>query len=173
MTLAQAQLAVAVVVALIATWAGLLMTVALLLPKQTNRAETALETTPKRCLVSGLLMLLLFGLTIILTNAPLPLMKIIGQIGMLFVSATLIVGGAGLSQLMGRRIAEMSGARTTFGTLVRGSILYSLAVGVPYIGWFLFAPLSATFALGAGILAILPRREARANSVPVFQEALK
>lgn len=49
MTLAQVQAAVAVVVALIGTWAGLLMAVALLLPDKADRAEAALETNSKRC----------------------------------------------------------------------------------------------------------------------------
>ena len=43
----------------------------------------------------------------------------------------LTLGGAGMAQLMGKRISEMSGAKTTFGALVRGSIAYSVGVFFP------------------------------------------
>ncbi len=158
MTLAQVQAAVAVVAALVGTWTGLLIAVALLLPKQAARAELALEEHPKACFVSGLGMVAALVGVFIVFQIPNTLVKLIGQLLFLGISATLILGGAGLATLMGRRISEMSGAKTSFGSLVRGSLIYSMAIGFPYVGWLLFAPLSAIFALGAGIRTLWPRR---------------
>jgi hypothetical protein len=152
------QAAVAVVVALIATWTGLLITVSLAMPKQTGMAEYALETAPRRCFLSGLGMLLLLLSSFRFLQAPLPGMKLVGILLLLALGAVLTLGAAGLAQLLGRRIGEMSGARTSFGTLVRGSLVYSLAMGFPLIGWYLFLPLSAVCALGAGAVALWSRR---------------
>lgn len=158
MTLAQVQISVAIVTALIATWAGLLVSVALLLPQQTGRAEYELETNPKRCLLRGTGLLLLFFGGLFLTGAPQPAVKLLGFLLMSGLLAVMTVGAAGVAALMGRRISEMTGARTSFGALVRGSIAYSLAIGFPWIGWMIFAPVSMLFAVGAGFRAVWPLR---------------
>ena len=160
MTLAQVQAAVALVVALIATWAGLTMAVALLMPLQTGRAEQALETSPNRCFVSGLPLFLVFVVAFLLLQTPHPLVKLFSFLLFLGLGAVLLVGAAGMAHLMGKRIGEMSGARTSFGMLVRGSFVFSGAVFFPILGWWLFAPLSALFALGAGVRALWPQRRA-------------
>lgn len=168
MTLAQVQIGVAFVVTMIATWAGLLMAVALLFPQHAGRAEYSLETEPKKCMLSGLAMIGLFVLAIVLLNVPNPLVKLAGFLLTLAVLGLLVVGSAGLSHLLGRRIAEMSGAKTSFGCLVRGSLLFSLALGFPYVGWFLFAPLTALFTAGAGFLAL--RRPQVTAPSPAFEQ---
>ncbi len=162
MTLAQVQAAVAIVVALIATWSGLLMAVALALPELTGRAEHALEARTRRCFVNGIASLLLLVLSVALLRLPNPLAKVIGQALMLLLAATLTVGMAGIAQLMGKRIGEMSGAKTSFGALARGSLVLSLALFFPYMGWLIFAPISSVCAAGAGAIALIPKhREAR------------
>lgn len=167
MTLAQVQIAVAIVTTLIATWAGLLVTVALVLPAQTGRAEYELDTNPKRSLFRGIGVMLLFAFSFALFVSPHPLTKFIGFVLMSSLLAVMTIGAAGLATLMGRRISEMTGARTSFGSLVRGSIAYSLAIGFPWIGWMVFAPLAALFAFGAGFRAVWPRRQSVAPIPPV------
>jgi hypothetical protein len=166
MTLAQVQAVVAVVVALGATWAGLMMAVALTLPVQTRRAESALETAPRRCLFSGVGLFLLFMVAVKLLQAPLPLAKLLGFALVMGLCAVLTLGAAGIAQLMGKRIGEMAGARTSFGMLVRGSVVFSMAMLFPWIGWFLFAPLAGLCALGAGASALWPRRRMAMPPVP-------
>ena len=164
MSLAQVQATVALFVALMISLTGLLTSVAILLPAHTQRAEVALEQSPKRCLFVGLLTLLLFVFGIVLLNIPNPLLKLIGFAIDTAISGIVTVGGAGMAQLMGKRISEMSGAKTTFGALARGSAAYSVAVFFPYIGWFVLAPLSIVCALGAGMMAM---RAPRLQSVPL------
>lgn len=158
MSLAQVQAAVALVVALIASWSGLLVAVATALPAHTDRAESALLRSAKRCFLGGVGVLLISVLGITLLSVPNPLMKLLGQLLLLGGSAALAIGSAGLAQLMGMRIAEMSGARTRFGALVRGSVAFSLGAFFPYIGWFVLAPIAALCAAGAGIAALWPAK---------------
>ncbi|MCW3098621.1 MAG: hypothetical protein JWL77_4239 [Chthonomonadaceae bacterium] len=158
MTQAQVQAAMAVVVVLIATWAGTMMAVALLLPKQAKRASEALNGMPWMCGATGLGLAILTIIGFVLLGVPAPPVKFVGFLLLMGLSALLCIGGAGVALLMGDRISEMSGARTSFAALVRGSVVYSLAVGFPFIGWFLFAPLSIIFALGAGVVALWPSR---------------
>lgn len=158
MTQAQVQAAMAVVVVLIATWAGTMMAVALLLPKQAKRAGEALNGMPWVCGATGLGLAMLVILGFVLVGIPAPVVKLAGFLLLLGLGALLSIGGAGIALLMGERISEMSGARTSFTALVRGSVVYSLAVGFPFIGWFLFAPLSIVFALGAGVVALWTSR---------------
>ncbi len=156
MTLAYVQAIVAGFVGLIASLTGLLMAVALLLPLNTGKAEKALDQSPVRCFLSGLGMLIVLIFALVCLNIPVPLIKLVGFVLTLGLVALGVLGGAGLAQLMGRRIGEMSGARTSFGCLVRGSLVYSIGVLFPYAGWFLLAPLSMICALGAGLSAVWP-----------------
>lgn len=166
MSLAQVQIWVAIVVALIATWASLLISVALLLPSQTGRAEYALDTNPKGSLFKGLGTLLLFIFSIGLIANPVPPVKLVGFLLFSCLLAVMTIGAAGVAMLMGRRISEMTGARTSFGSLVRGSIAYSMALGFPWIGWMVLLPVSMIFAFGAGMTAVWPRRQRVAPPVP-------
>ena len=158
MTLAQVQAVVALISALILSWAALLMAVALTLPEQTARAEAALMDRPKRCFAVGFGMAILLIITLISFRVP-PLI-LPALLGSLSIGAVLVVGAAGLAKLMGTRIAKMSGWEGhSFGNLVKGSLVYSVAMLFPLIGWYLFLPISMLGAMGAGVLALWPRRK--------------
>ena len=160
MSLSQVQMAVAIVVGLIATWSAMLIGISLLLPNQVGKSEYILETETKSCFWKGLIMLLVLAFSFLLLYLPLPITKILGQVVLMLYFATLVVGSAGLAKLMGRRMSEMSGSRNSFANLVQGTIVYSLAMGFPYFGWFLFAPLTALYATGAGMQALWTKRRA-------------
>lgn len=147
------------VLALIATWGGLLLTTALLFPVHTKRAEYALETDPKKSFLKGLGVLAMLIFSLALQNIPFPLVKLAGFGFTLLLLSLVVLGGAGTAHLMGRRISEMQEKRTSFTSLAGGSVVYSLAIGFPIIGWFLFAPIALVFAMGAGWSAIRPRRQ--------------
>jgi hypothetical protein len=157
MTLAQVQAFVAGVFALIASWASLMMAVSLLLPAHSRRAEQALISSAKRCFLYGVGMVLLFIVAIALVRIPNPLIRLIGLCILLGLGATMAIGAAGLAQLMGRRIGALSGAKTSFGALVQGSLIFSFALLFPLIGWWVFAPLAGILSLGAGVTGLLSR----------------
>jgi len=159
MSLAYVQAAAATVIYLIATWAGLMISMALLLPKQASKAEATLEKSPGRTFGVGIGMALILGISLLILNIPNPLAKLVGFLLLFGLGGLLAVGASGIAYLLGKRIGALSGEQTSFGTLMRGSIAYSLAGGFPIIGWWLFTPLTLLFALGAGTLAVLPDRE--------------
>ncbi len=159
MTLAQVQATVWFVLALIGTWAGLMISVALLLPHQSRKAVTALENTTWLCFLIGIGMLVVFGIGSALASIPVPLIKLMGVVILLSLGGIVALGAAGLAQLMARRIGDMTGTESSFKSLVQGSVVFSLALGFPFIGWLLFTPLAVLCALGAGVCALLPARQ--------------
>jgi hypothetical protein len=158
MTLAQVQAAVWIVLALIGTWAGLMITVSLLLPRQSGQAAGALEISPLRCLGIGVLLIPVYAIGYVFVSIPNPAIKLIGLLILLGLGALIAIGAAGIAQLMGKRIADMGGTPTSFRMLVQGSVAFSLAMGFPFIGWLLFTPLAVIGALGAGATALLTAR---------------
>ena len=159
MSLSYVQAAVATVALFIATWSSLLIALSLLLPKQSRKAEAALESAPLACFFGGLGVAIFLIISIILFNIPNPIAKFLGFMMTLGLSGILALGSSGIAHLMGKRIGEMSKAKTSFGMLVRGSIVFSMALGFPYIGWFLFGPIAILMSFGAGAAALLPSRQ--------------
>jgi hypothetical protein len=154
MTLAQVQGVVAMVMFLIATWAGLIIAVALLLPKHTSMAERELTVSPLKSFFLGVAMLIPTIITTVMLRSPSGGLKLLGFVGLVCIGAALAIGASGMALLMGRRISEMTDMRTGFGGLVRGSVVYSLALGFPLIGWLAFLPICMILALGSGIRGI-------------------
>ena len=163
MTLALVQALVAIILTIVATWTGLLVSVAFLMPRPAQKAEEMLQDSPWRCFLQGLGMAVVLVVGALLSNLGFPLVKLFGFSLVLLVGALMTVGAAGIAQTIGRR-GEEDGIAPNFGMLVRGSLVYSLALGFPLVGWFLFAPISLVCAAGAGLSALLPER--RASMVP-------
>lgn len=166
MSLAQVQAIVALFVEIMISLTCLLTVVAILLPGQSERAKCSLQETPRRCFIVGIGMVFLFIFGLVALNLPNPLLKLFAFLLITGITGVLTVGGAGMAQLMGNRISEMSGTKTSFGAMVSGSVAYSVAVFFPYIGWFVLAPLSILFALGAGTMALLPASSHRTVALP-------
>lgn len=156
MTLAYVQLAIAIVVGLIGSCTGFMIAIAVLLPSQAARAEQAIETSPRRCFLMGLAMAALAVVAQMVVRVPNPLVKLAGIAALLALGGVLGVGAAGIAQLMGKRIGAMAGQTSSFSTLVRGCVVFNLAGFFPLLGWWLFAPIAALFALGAGYCAFRP-----------------
>jgi cadmium resistance protein CadD (predicted permease) len=160
MTVAYVQAIVATVLALVGTWTGLVIAVALLLPRQTERATNALTRSPGACFGGGLLVGVALLFMFVLVHIPLQPVKLVGGMGALLLGAVLSIGAAGTARLMGQRIGDMADASSPFANLVRGSVVYSVAMGFPFIGWLIFLPFAVVFGLGAGAAAMLPSRQA-------------
>jgi len=167
MTLAQVQAVVAALFAVIATLTGLLTAVTLLLPNQADRAAKALDETPMRCFWKGVPVTAVIALGFFGLSAPSPPIKFLGFTLLMIIFALVTLGCAGMALLMGRRIGEMSGARSSLGCLVRGSLAYSIGIMFPVVGWWLLTPLSVLCAGGAGLTALwsTPARRAIATNL--------
>jgi hypothetical protein len=123
-----------------------------------------LETAGGRSLLLGLVNFIFFGLLVTLgvwlaqqTSSVLAgvLILLSGVIALAMVILTLI-GIVALAQLLGVRIGSET---TPFTTILRGGGLLLLAGLAPYLGWFLFTPLTAWAGFGAAIQALVIRRK--------------
>lgn len=157
MTLALVQATVAIILTMVATWTGLLVSVAFLLPGSATRSEQLIASEPWKCFGRGLGLAALLIVGLVISGAGAPLVKLIGLGVLLFVGALVAIGCTGMAQTIGKR-GEPDGGTPTFLMLVRGSLVYSLALGFPFVGWFVFAPLALVTAAGAGVMSLLPER---------------
>ena len=166
MTLAQVWAITGLILLTMVTWACILATVALLLPRQSGKAEATLEGSPVACFFGGLGMaiFLIFGL--VLLNVPFPAVKTLGFLLVLALAGIMTIGSAGVVRLISKRIGQMTGDKSSFQSLIRGSFIYSFGLNVPLLGWLLFAPLAILFSLGAGISGLFPAHQTIAPQVP-------
>ncbi|HLV80398.1 MAG TPA: hypothetical protein VKT32_08950 [Chthonomonadaceae bacterium] len=166
MTLAQVFAIVGLILLSMVTWACILATTALLLPRQSSKAETTLEGAPVASFFGGLgmMIILLFGLVLI--QVPFPPVRVLGVLLVLALAGIMTIGSAGLVRLIGKRIGLMSNEKMTFKSLFRGSLIFSFGLNVPILGWLLFSPLALIFTLGAGIAGLFPSQQVITPQVP-------
>jgi hypothetical protein len=142
-----------------------------LLPAFLERARTALEVSPGRSLLLGLINFLCIGVLDALLIWVAQLIKSIMIVsGILIVIGGLVtsiltllafLGLASLANLLGHHIGE---PKNEFMAILRGGVLLILAGITPFIGWFAFTPLVILTALGAAIQAVF-RRQPKAEVV--------
>ena len=135
---------------------ALLLVLNLLLPRPVGRAATRLAKTPGWSLVLGVPVAASMGLWIaIASQVPLGLVRAsawaVGVLGL----GLLTIGAAGMVRMLGDRLANLSSNPSNLTNMLRGAVLYELALLFPVVGWFLFAPLAGIAALGAGTFALL------------------
>ena len=145
---------------------GMLLTWRLLWPNVVDRAQQRIGRTPWVCLGLGMFLLGLYLIpVIILFNVPWEGAQLLGFIAILVLMAFASLGGAGLAELLGRRL-QASGVETSaVGATIRGTVAMELAAIFPFIGWFVFVPLAFIISLGATVFAVLrwvPRQKVKA-----------
>ncbi|NKQ37278.1 MAG: hypothetical protein HF973_16885 [Chloroflexi bacterium] len=148
-----------IVIGILISVPALLVALNLLMPQVTERAARRLDKSPGKSFAVGLpvtAVLLFWSLANFESN-----------VGLLQTSAFIIlflwmalgaIGGAGVSRLLGRRIAPLSDNHSDIHFLLRGAIVYELAALVPFVGWFIFAPIVGIMAVGAAVLAVFGKR---------------
>jgi hypothetical protein len=162
-----------VILAIAAGIVGLLVWTALLFPRPTGRARVALEERPVRCGLRGLGTTLLLGIpAFALLHAPHGGAKLAGWALALPLAAILVVGIAAMAQLLGERMQGLSPAITPLAALVRGAVTIELAALLPFVGWFLFAPLVGLTLVGAGAGGCFSRSEPRRHEGHEGHEAV-
>jgi hypothetical protein len=154
---------------------ALLMVLNLLLPHKVEQAREKLESQPFRCLVIGLVslglstaILLLLGYLINLpvlqtmaienvsyfsavhglVRVILTLLLFLLGLGLLSISA---IGLAGLANSLGQRAGK---AGSSINPNLTGTTLLVLSGLVPYLGWFIFAPIALGISFGANIQVV-------------------
>jgi len=160
---------------------ALLIVLNLLLPEKVERAREKLENQPVRCLVIGLValgfsfaILLLLGYLINLPVLQTMAIKNVSYLsavhGLVRVMLTLLlfllglsllgisaIGLAGLANSLGQRVGKTG---STINPTLIGATLVVLSGLVPYLGWFIFAPIALGISFGANIQVLFQPKAA-------------
>ena len=135
---------------------GMLLTWRLLWPHVVDRARQRIGQTPWACFALGLFLLGLFFIpVIILLNVPLQGAQLMGFIAIFLLMAFASLGGAGLAELLARRLHAAGVETSAAGATIRGAVALELAAIFPFVGWFIFIPLAFVISLGATVFALL------------------
>jgi hypothetical protein len=149
---------------------GLLLTLRLLFPKIVNRAEQRLTQTPwKNFFVGGICLVIYLIPVIILFNLPWEIFPVLGLLALFVLAAIASLGAAGLAGALGQRLNLLGVESSTAGSTIRGAVAMELAAIFPFIGWFIFIPVTFTFTLGAAIFALfgwMPRAKPEPKQTP-------
>ncbi|WP_309713674.1 hypothetical protein [Armatimonas sp.] len=120
-----------------------------------NKTVNTLTKLPFRSFFTGLFLLLgtvIFTLSFLLsTNSVAQFFTI------LVLTSTfppMLLGMGGLTLIMGKWLSRKDNRDISFGMQIKSSLLLVFSFLIPYVGWFLIAPLLITAALGAGTLAL-------------------
>ena len=142
-------------------WAAV-VAAGLLFPGPAERARKALEE-PKRTVGRGIVVAATLGtLAIGMSANPMPLIKGLGLILFFWLLAVAVLGTAGVSSAVGRRIQDLDPGMAAYPATVRGAAFVVGGTLLPILGWFAFGPVLFLGALGAGWKALIPslrRRE--------------
>lgn len=134
-------------------WAAV-VAFSLMFPNHVGRAEAALAE-PRKTTLRGLFLALSLGtLSIAMSANPLPLMKGLGLILLMWLLGVAVLGAAGVAQVAGRRIQAL-GDMQPYPALVRGAAFIVGGTMLPFLGWFAFGPLLLAASLGAGWKAVV------------------
>ncbi|MCZ7667133.1 MAG: hypothetical protein M5U34_07890 [Chloroflexi bacterium] len=144
-----------IIIGILISLPALLVGLTLLAPGVTIRTQVRLRETPGKS----------FWLGVLLTAVLLPLILITFQIpgpGQAFGVALAItvmglgsLGAAGMARLLAERIRPLAKPNSDMMNLLRGAVIYELACLVPFVGWFIFAPLVGMMVMGAAVFALV------------------
>jgi hypothetical protein len=149
---------------------ALMLATMLLFPRVVERARERVQSKPYRCFGIGAVMTLTLGvLAIAMLQVPQGPVKFLGILLFFGLSCIVFVGASGIAKLMGERVNEMAKPLTPFAGLLRGSIIISVSLIFPVVGWLFLTPVAAVCALGAGTWALLSgRRRAQVQPAKEF-----
>ncbi len=158
---------VGVITATVLSLWALVLAMVLLFGKRTESACARIERFPGKVTLRGALVAVVLGLVVAaLLNHPNGLFKLVGWVVYLLLLAAGAIGFSGLASLVAQRLTQVEPSLTPLAALSRAALLCVLATLVPFLGWFVVAPLMGFASLGAGLEALFARSRAIAPSVP-------
>jgi hypothetical protein len=144
----------------ICAWA-LLLCVSVFFVRRTNAASQLIMASPVKLTLIGLgAALLVGGGGLALISQPLPLLKLVGWVMVLWLMAVSFTGSAGLVKIGGERILELDRRLSSYAAMSRGAMFLILSSIFPVLGWFLFGPIIFCLGIGAGLRVIRLKEEA-------------
>lgn len=149
--------------ACIATTTALLVLLPFLIPQRVQRTRLVIQAMPGRAFVVGLANGLFFLILAALLAQGGEGGRLLSLIILLALAALAAIGLAAITTSLGQRIyaAEVQPG-TGLREPVKTAVLLLLATLLPFVGWFVLAPLLLLLALGAAIISLV-RRDGRAE----------
>ena len=160
-----------VVIGMLVATCSLNIWTALMFPGPVQRCRGRLEKAPYVSFWLGVLYAGVLGtLGIMALNAPPALVKMLAPLLLAPLVVGAVIGGAGLTTLLGERMGALNKDASPFSLLIRGSLVNSLSIFFPVIGWFFFWPIVTLVGIGAGLTAVV-RRPRPSRTAPVAPPA--
>ncbi|MCC6420620.1 MAG: hypothetical protein IT429_20475 [Gemmataceae bacterium] len=174
MTLGDVLAVLATVVSLVVTGMAVVLAAALLFPAATGRAQRQLQFRPWLSLGVGVIVGLVGGFpALVLLALPHPGAKLCGGFLLSLLGTRVVVGAAGVVQVMADHIRDRSPSVSPFAALSYSGGLFVVAFLFPCFGWLFLLPIAVLWSLGAGVTALRwgpePRRPMLESDLPVVQ----
>lgn len=151
---------VAALVAICASTWALILTMTLLFQRRIHTAQSVIEGRPWRAFLFGLALMLIVGTVGVgMLGNPVPGVKLFGMLITLAILSVAAVGAGGLSQLVGERMQPMDPNMSPYKAVGRGAGFVVVAGLLPFVGWWVFAPIVLIVSLGAGMMALMARSQ--------------
>lgn len=148
-------------------WA-MLVALSLLFENRSKAAEQAVTASPWKALILGAMIVLTLGILFLgMAGQPLPGVKLLGTIGLLWLLAQAAVGATGIVRVAARRVRKFDPEASEYRSIVRGTGFLVIGGFLPFLGWFAFAPLILCASLGAGFMGM--RRSVPIEVPPVVE----
>lgn len=150
---------VATLLGLFLTGYALIFALGLLFQGRVDQISHEIESRPTKMGMKGALLgvtsLMVF---LLIAQVPLPLLKLVGSIGVMIVLVLALMGWSAIARIMSRRLTDMDpgmGAQTAWSRAVFMLVGSSL---FPLVGWMLIAPALSFVGFGAAVSVLLQRK---------------
>lgn len=119
-------------------------------PLRVERARANYERRPLRTTLLGLIVSApVVGIGLALSSVPRGPVKLVGLILIMLTVLAGLFGSAGLTRLIGQRLASPADAVQPWRRVLRGGIVLSVSFVLPFIGWFMVLPFTLISGVGA------------------------
>ena len=149
---------VSLIVGICTTGWALILACGLLFPHRSESATDVLTAHPLKCIGRGTLVTVLMGgLAIVMLSGPNPIGKFAGIGVLLALLAVAVLGASGMSRVVAARIEFLAPGISPFGAYCRAAGFLVVGSMMPFLGWFLFAPVAILASVGSGWPVLLRR----------------
>lgn len=148
-----------------ALWATV-MIVSLSFPVLSARMAQGVQRRLGRMVLIGLAVSLPVLLTaLVLVNVPNPAAKIVGFAMLMTYLGVTAVGSAGIVRTVAERIRETAPEVSHYGATTRAAMLFVAALNVPFVGWFVLAPVCIAASVGSVTVGLFSKGTAPAPNL--------
>ena len=133
----------------VASWAALVLS-AIVFPNQSAKIANRISAKPGATLFMGFMIFAPVTIrALVLASVPSPLVKMMALLIFLALLVVCIIGSGGVVRWVSENVKSSAGDISTYGSTTRAAGLIVAACNIPFVGWFLLAPLLLIGSVGA------------------------